>query len=739
MLRRRSLRTRVKSRQRQLLPERGPVAVDDIRDALVIREGGTFLLTDTDGGVPLKNKRGFGLYHADTRHLSGYEFTLHNVEPVLLTSTAELGFAQQQVLTNPMMVGQAGRNLERQTVEIRRVRAISDDILEETLTVTNYNTFPVTLDLSYRFEADFADIFEVRGYDRKQRGRILPPRVEESSVHLSYEGRDGQLRQTDVHFEPAPLELTANHALHRIDLDHLGTAVIGIEVHFKAREESPHSTLSHHFEQVAGAYGEWFESMAQIETDNQLFDEVLQRCLSDIRILWARTPDGTEYPAAGTPWFDAMFGRDSIIAALQTLAIRPDIARSVLRALASKQGSQEDPERDEEPGKILHEYRVGDMANSGELPFDPYYGSIDSTPLFLVLAAEYFRSTNDIDFMHSLGDSIRRALSWITVYGDPNGIGWLAYEKRSEKGLVNQGWKDSWDAIFHANGEFLDPPIALAEVQGYAYAALAGASQVLGALGDHQIAADLVRAARRVSRRFNQEFWLPEEGYYAVALDGSGEPAASITSNIGQALWAGIISPDRARDVVNRLMSPAMFSGWGLRTLSSESVRFNPYGYHLGTVWPHDNALIASGLKKYGFADEANRVFSALFEAAQSFRYFRLPELFGGGERAPHRGPVDYPVACKPQAWAAGSIPMMLTHSLGLAPDATGNCLHIVKPKLPAFLREVQVKSLRVGGAEVDLHFERRGSRTRFTVTRLDGNLQVMQANHWPRALPARG
>jgi glycogen debranching enzyme len=433
-----------------------------------------------------------------------------------------------------------------------------------------------------------------------------------------------------------------------------------------------------------------------------------------------------------------MFGRDSIITALQMLPIRPEIGRSVLGALASMQGSQEDAERDEEPGKILHEYRVGDMANSGELPFDPYYGSIDSTPLFLILAAEYFRWTNDTEFMASLSGAIRRALSRMSVYGDPNGAGWIAYEKRSEKGLVNQGWKDSWDAIFHDDGEFLDPPIALAEVQGYAYAALAGISRVLAALGDDEIAADLERAARRVARRFNHEFWLPTESYYAVALDGTGKPARSITSNVGQALWTGIVADRRAFAVAARLMSSEMFSGWGLRTLSTQSVRFNPYGYHLGTVWPHDNALIASGLKKYGFAGEANQVFAGLFEAAQSFRYFRLPELFGGGERAPHQAPVDYPVACRPQAWAAGSIPMMLAHALGLAPDASSRSLRLVSPQLPAFLQEVSVRSLRVGDAVVDLHFERHGSRTRFTVTHLDGNLQVMPAKHWPRVLAPR-
>ncbi|MEX2237689.1 MAG: glycogen debranching N-terminal domain-containing protein [Dehalococcoidia bacterium] len=725
------VQSNVSTRQRQLLPARGPVAVDDIREALVIRDGATFFLSDTHGNAPPANQRGFGLYHDDTRHLSAFEFSLRNVQPVLLTSSAELGFSQEQVLTNPNMVGEGGRRIERQTIEMRRVKAVADDVLEETLRVTNFNDFPVTLDLIYRFAADFADIFEVRGYPRPVCGLQDPVTVNERSVHFVYHGLDGDPRKTDVHLSPTPLELTAGHALYRVTLGHHETATFEIEVHFDGKHEREHS-LGDQFDKVAAAYTRWFDETTAVETDNQLFNEVMRRCLADIRVLWSHTPEGMGYPAAGTPWFDALFGRDSCIAALQMLPYRPDIARNVLLALAERQGDVEDPSRDEEPGKILHELRGGDMARSGQLPFAPYYGSIDSTPLFLILAREYWRWTGDLGLLRMLSDSFSCALDWMHQYGDPNGEGWLAYEKRSEQGLVNQGWKDSWDSIFHADGVMVTPPIALCEAQGYAYAALGGAAEIFGALGDPSRAGELKREAASLKRRFNRAFWLPDEGFFAVALDGDGVAARSITSNPGQALWTGIVDRRHLAAVAERLLRPDMDSGWGVRTLSSDSTRYNPYGYHVGTVWPHDNSLLVAGLKKGGFESGANHLLTGFFEAAQTFPYFRLPELFGGAARAPHQRPVDYPVACKPQAWAAGSIPIMLSHVLGLCPDATAGVLNIVRPRLPEWLGRVDVRGLTVGDARVNLRFRRSGRGTTWEVTGLEGKLKVIKAGRWP-------
>ncbi|MPZ23754.1 MAG: amylo-alpha-1,6-glucosidase [Dehalococcoidia bacterium] len=726
------LNSKTRTKQRELLPDRGPVAVDDIREALVIREAGTFLLTDTSGNVPDGNGRGYGLYHADTRHLSTYEFMLRNVQPVLLSSTAEAGFTQEQVFTNPGMLTGDGEQIAPQTIEIRRVRAIFDDVLEETLQVTNFSMTPVTIDIVYHTNADFADIFEVRGYPRERRGSPLPAKVDADAVRYSYRGTDGTTRQTRISWKPAPLELTADHALHRVSLEHLGTTTLTAHIYVDSRRPSADGTMGSHLREVSTDYSSWLSETTVVETDNDLFNEVLNRSLADIRMLQASAGDGLDYTAAGTPWYDALFGRDSCIAALQLLAFRPDIAKSALITLASMQGRAEVPARDEEPGKVLHEYRLGEMALSGELPFAPYYGSVDSTPLFLVLAAEYFRWTNDLELMRRLEDSFRRALDWMTTYGDFNKDGFLSYERRSERGLVNQGWKDSWDSIAHADGRLAAPPISLCEVQGYAYAALTGMATVFAALGDIDQSRRLQSSAAALYRDFNRSFWMPDEGYYALAIDGDGERVDAISSNPGQALWSMIISPRRATAVGARLLEANMFSGWGIRTLSSQSARYNPYGYHLGTVWPHDNALIVAGLKKNGMPERANAAATAIYEAALNFEYFRLPELFGGALRSPHQAPVPYPVACKPQAWAAGSVPMMLAHILGLSPDAAGRCLTIVAPTLPDWLREVRVSNLRIGESTLDLTFERRRKQTVHSINRVRGPARVIATRRWP-------
>ena len=510
-----------------------------------------------------------------------------------------------------------------------------------------------------------------------------------------------------------------------------------MEVHFDVRGEREED-LEDQFAQVAGGYTRWFDEITHIETDNQLFNEVLRRSLTDMRILWANDGEGGEYPAAGTPWFDALFGRDSCIAALQMLPYRPEIARNVLLSLAARQGKEENPDRDEEPGKILHELRRGEMATSGELPFAPYYGSVDSTPLFLILAHQYWQWTADRELIERLKENILQALTWMQVYGDPRGEGWLAYEKRSPRGLVNQGWKDSWDAILHTDGTIPEAPIALCEAQGYAYAALRGASDLLRCLGEEHIAGDLLAQADDLRDRFHPAFWLDDEGYYALALDGDGQPVASITSNPGQALWTGIVSDEHRSQVASRLVASDLFTGWGVRTMSSRALRYNPYGYHLGTVWPHDNSLVAAGLKKCGFEGEANMILTGLFEAAQDFEYFRLPELFGGADRAPHQKPVEYPVACKPQAWAAGSVPMILAHVLGLAPDAERGRLNVVNPRLPEWLNEVTVNNMRVGEATADISYMRQDGSTQLQVTNVRGDLEVAWLSKWPWVIGRR-
>ena len=702
--------------------------IRDIRDALVIREQDMFLLTDTSGNVPPDNPSGFGLYHLDTRHLSVYDFSFADARPVVLLSTAELGFSEEQMLTNPAMPCLQGRILPRGTIEARRQR-VMEDVLEETLSVTNYNIFPIEIDVVYTLDADFADIFEVRGSKRKKRGQILPPRIEDGTMIFAYEGLDGHRRETLISFSQPPFSTNEGRVTFRLSLSHRESTTIRLLVATDGRSKAARGM--ERLVAIPSRYRQWMESSAQVGTNNEFFNALLERSFTDLRMLWNQEDDGG-YLAAGTPWYDTLFGRDSAIASVQMLAYKPEIARHSLKMLARWQGKKSHAWQDEEPGKILHEWRQDEMTAAGELPFSPYYGSVDSTPLFLLLAGEYYAWTADLEVLRELEPNLRAALHWIDALADIDGDGYIEYKARSAAGLVNQGWKDSPDAITNADGTLAKPPIALVEVQGYVYAAKKKLAPVFAALGDQELAQQLSRQAAQLKRRFNRDFWLEESNFLALALDGDNHQVATITSNPGHALWAGIVQRRLAEPVVDVLMRNDMFSGWGIRTLSAASNRFNPLGYHLGTVWPHDNSIIAMGFKKYGFEDELNEVATALFDAARSFPYYRLPELYAGSARSIQHTPVPYPVACRPQAWAAGSFPLILQAILGLAPSAPQGELLIVRPRLPYWLDNVQVRNLRVGRGSADLLFSRRGARTRVEVLTVRGRLNVSVIPVWP-------
>jgi glycogen debranching enzyme len=710
--------------------EAEPMAIEDIRDALVIREDGVFLLMDKAGAVPAGNESGFGLYCKDTRFLSEYEFAFSRTAPVMLLSLAEKGYAAEQVLTNPSMQTVDGSAIRRETVEVRRTRVLRD-ALEETLTVTNFNTFPVTLDFHYRFGADFVDIFEVRGQRRAARGRLHPPQVQEGGILFAYTGLDSVTMETRISFSEPPHFMTAREVVFRLALGHREPHSIELTITPSHSRRRPlHRSRAHH---LADEYKGWRDAATRIITGNELFNAVLDRSVADLRALWTEDSATNEtYMAAGTPWFDTLFGRDSVITSFETMALSPAIARASLRALGRLQGAEVDPHRDEQPGKILHELRQGEMARTGETPFSRYYGSIDSTPLYLMLAAEYWLWTADHRLLSDLKPALDAALRWTTEHGDRDGDGYLEYHRESEDGLLNQGWKDSGDAIAAHDGRLARPPIALVEVQGYLHAAKMGLARLAEDRGDAPTAERLRAEARTLRARFNRDFWMEAAGTYALALDGTKQQVDSVSSNPGHALWAGIVPASRARQVAERLMKPDMFGGWGVRTLSALEPTFNPLGYHVGSVWPHDNAITAMGLKRYGFEVELNQLATALFEVAQRYDYFRLPELFCGTERTAQGAPVPYPVACRPQAWAAGSIPMILTAILGLRPDAPRGHLYIVKPQLPPWLDRVQIRNLRIGAATVDLLYELRNRRTQVSVLGSTGRLQVTMVNRWP-------
>ncbi len=709
--------------------EAEPMAIDDIRDALVIRNNGAFLLMDRNGDVPRANGAGLGYYVDDTRYLSRYEFAFAGALAVRMLTTAALGYSAEQVFTNPAMVTADGQELPHASVEVRRQRTIGD-ALQESLRITSFHPQPVELEFCYAFGADYADIFEVRGLDLPKRHELTGSAVNSHSLVFQHTSRDGMQLGTRIDFSEEPARRSGSTVLFRFRLAPHEPTTLQLTISPFLDE---HRAVSHESglpERLELEHRRWREQCTTIVSTNGIFNAVLDQSLNDIRTLWTEDAGGG-YVAAGTPWFDTLFGRDSLITSLQLLALQPSIARQTLRTLASRQGRELSAWRDEEPGKILHETRRGEAARTGEVPFGLYYGSLDSTPLFLLLASEYWKWTADTALLRELAPAIRAGLDWSRRYGDRDGDRFLEYAQSSERGLINQGWKDSGDAIVAADGSLAEQPIAPVEVQGYLFAAKRGLAPIFETLNDLVTASTLRREAADLREEIERRFWL-ESGFYALALDGHKQRVASRSSNPGHLLYSGVPSPRRARLVASGLLAPDLFAGWGIRTLSAESPRFNPFGYHIGSVWPHDNSIAAMGLKKYGRESELERLATAIFEAAASFEYFRLPELFCGTPRSNHRTPVPYPVACRPQAWAAGSIPLILQALLGLCPAADKGELLIVRPQLPSWLDGVQVRHLRVGAGSVDLNYERRGGRTRVAVLSATAGLRVTLANRWP-------
>jgi len=712
---------------------RAPAIPAEAREELlVIKDGEVFLCARTDGDVAAAKASGEGLYAYDTRYLSEIRFEVGNAPPVALSYAAVDDRATVDS-TNAGLRRGARPAVPQQSLSISRELMIASGRLYYLVRVLNFLRETVATSVSLALAADFADIFEVRGGPRREaRGHALAPKQLERGMVLAYVGEDEVFREAVIEFDPQPaqVEIGADFAQAHweVELDPgaPATVLMTAEPSIGGRRR-PRRRVATAAAELAHAGAEWESRCTQITSDNALFNGLIATSRRDLRALVMPAPGG-RIVSAGIPWYVAPFGRDALVTAEEALLLNPDLARDALHVLAKLQASEDDAWRDAEPGKIIHELRVGELAGAGIVPHTPYYGTVDATPLFLTCAADYHAWTGDLQTLRALRPALDAALVWIDEFGDRDGDGFVEYERRSAGGLSNQGWKDSHDAVVHADGSLAEGPIALVEVQAYVYRAKLAIAEVYAALGRDDVAVRLRGEAQRLREAFNEAFWNPAEGTFALALDGRKRQVASVTSNPGHCLYCGIVEPHKAAAVAERLMAPDLFCGWGVRTLSSSCPAYNPMSYHNGSVWPHDNAIIAAGLKRYGHDDAVRRIADALFDVATSAREFRLPELYCGFDRSERAAIVAYPVACIPQAWASAAPFLLAQAMLGVSADAPARALRIERPALPDWLQRIRLERLRVGDASVTLEFKRDGRATGFTLLEQEGELDVTVA-----------
>ena len=690
-----------------------------------LKHDDVFAVIDSHGDMGAAAGGSDGLFFKDTRFLSRLELLVNGFQPLLLGSNIRDDNSLLSVdLTNPDFFVDGKIVLAKDLLHIGRTIFLWKGTAYQRLAITNHGGSRVSLSLAFRYDSDFADLFEVRGMHRARHGNSSRRKGGVDNVVLEYRGLDGALRSTTLTFDPAPTDLDIGKADYRLELAPGEVRQVYLAIGCNAQDQpKPMPFLKALLEARRGLRAA-SRDMTTIETSNALFNEILCQSAADLRMLTTETPQGP-YPYAGTPWYSTTFGRDGLITAMQMLWCEPNVARGVLRRLAAYQATTIDPASDAQPGKIVHEMRGGEMAALGEVPFSQYYGSVDATPLFVLLAGLYAERTGDLDTLETLWPAVEAALGWIDGLGDPDQDGFIEYRRATDLGLANQGWKDSYDAIFHADGSLAEGQIALAEVQGYVYAAKTSIARGARRMNRIAQAERLEADAAKLAERFDAAFWCPELSTYALALDGNKKPCRVRTSNAGQVLFSGIARPDRAASVSTGLLGPRFFSGWGIRTVAEGEVRYNPMSYHDGSVWPHDNALIALGLARYGFKAEVESLFKGLFDAATYMDLRRLPELFCGFRRQANRGPTLYPVACAPQAWASATPFSLIEASLGLELDPQRGEIRLRNPRLPPFLDDVTLRNLQLGSSSVDIKVRRHHRDVSVEILGQQGHAQV--------------
>ena len=779
------------------LPQWPCVKNESRLSTLTLKDDDIFLVTDTLGNIPGclpgEASTSVGLFCQDTRFLSRLELQIDGQSPILLSSNARSGFALSVLCANSHL---EARQIGAETIGIEREIVVNGGLFEE-LGITNYSTSSVSFELSLSFDADFVDLFEIRGWERKQRGKLLrlmdateveseaieieaaiensesdseeiaqasspfiyesrsefsvgksdkpngmaslrTPTTATEDLVLAYQGLDGVVRSSRIQFSARqPDHFKGYTAIWQIELNPHQTTRLGYRVQLLANNHSISKvgtpmTLMQAKASESMELQEWQQQATKIRSDSSTFNRLIERAEQDIYLLRQSFED-KKFLSAGIPWFSTLFGRDSIIAAWQTLILDPQIAKDTLFILAEYQGKTEDQWREESSGKILHELRLGEMARCGEIPHTPYYGTVDATPLWLILYTEYYAWTGDRDTIEQLWEAALSAMSWIDRNLEQTG--YLTYARNSPSGLLNQGWKDSGDCIVNRQGQLATGAITLCEVQGYVYGAKMRLCAIAELLKRTDLAGRWYREALELKKRFNKDFWLPDLDYCALALDGEGNPVDSITSNPGHCLAMGILQPEKAMNVAERLSAPDLFSGWGIRTLSSLSPAYNPMGYHIGSIWPHDNSIIALGLrttareipiKSPDLVDRTLELATGIIDMTLQQPYLRPPELFCGYERSAENTPVRYPVACSPQAWATGTLFQLLQVAINLVPDAANNRVRVIEPVLPDDLNCLSLHNLRVGSTILDLEFERSGNTTACRVAKKRGNLKVV-------------